>query len=388
MASRPEPLARPAAQPGPGLPQTPNLPPARAWTPGLFRLVRAGLSCGSAGLALLVSTAGCGSPAYYSQAIRGHLQIMADRTPCQRLIEDPKVSADLKGSLVTARRLCEFAQHELSLEANGHFQHYADIGRPFVVWNLYAARELSLEAKTWGYPVVGRLDYRGYFDESAARRYARRLEEQGWETYIEGATAYSTLGWFRDPLLNTFLRFEEAAVAETLFHELAHQRVFAPGDTDFNEAYATVVGREGTRRWMRSRGDTGALRTWEESLELEEHYVATALAARNRLQCLYSQYSGPHEPPGGEDTVRARKRDILNRLATDLASLLGNDMPSGEEWNHARLNSLATYYELVPAFDALLAAHGGDLCAFHEAVGRIAHLPASERVPALQSQAH
>jgi len=334
---------------------------------------------------LLAVAAGCGSPAYYSQAARGHLQIMSHRIPCQRLIEDPEASAELKARLVTARQMCEFAERELSLEANGHFQHYADVGRPFVVWNVYAARELSLEAKTWWYPAVGRLDYRGYFKKSAARREAARLEQHGWETFVEGVTAYSTLGWFRDPLLNTFLWSGEPALAETLFHELAHQRVFASGDTDFNEAFATVVGREGARRWMQSRRETAELQVWEASLELEERYVATALAARDALQHLYSRDAGAQPPAGGKETVRIQKRKILNRLGEDLAAQFGKTTASGQEWNHARLNSLATYYDLVPSFETLLAAHGGDLRAFHEAVEHLAHLPASERLSALQA---
>jgi predicted aminopeptidase len=187
-------------------------------------------------------------------------------------------------------------------------------------------------------------------------------------------------------LLNTFLEFNEATVAETLFHELAHQRVFARGDTDFNEAYATVVGREGARRWMRSRGESDALHEWEKSVELEDSYVATALAARDRLQDLYSRYDGTRPSASREEGVRAQKRDVLSQLAADLAALSGSNTASAGEWNHARLNSLATYYELVPAFEDLLAVHGGDLRAFHEDVGRIADLPASERVAALRGQ--
>jgi predicted aminopeptidase len=316
--------------------------------------------------------------------------MMAARTPCQELIENPKTSTELKTRLLQAGQLCDFAGRELGLEAGRHYQHYADLGRPYVVWNVYAAPEFSVQPKTWRYPYVGRLEYRGYFRESDARRYAARMAEKGWEVHVEGASAYSTLGWFHDPLLNTFLWAEEADLAETIFHELAHQRLFIPGDSDFNEAFATMVGREGARRWLQSQGDVKALEAWEHASEREERYVALALAARGKLEQLYAGLAVQNAEPARPDLVRDQKRVILEEMcrqqralwAKDSREASGGSIRAGS-WNNARLNAMATYYELVPAFQTLFAAQRHDLAAFYKAVERMADLDPEQRLATL-----
>src|SRR5437870_13051214 len=182
---------------------------------------------------------------YYLQAIRGEFQILVHRHSIEKLIANSKTPVTLKQQLELVRRLRTFAGTELKLLVDGNYEKYADVHRKYVVWNVQAAPPFSLEPKVWWYPFVGRLACRGYISEKRAREYGSRLAKQGFDVYVDGVEAYSTLGWFKDPLLNTFIYDGEPELAELLFHELAHKRVFANGDTDFNEAYATTVGREG-----------------------------------------------------------------------------------------------------------------------------------------------
>src|SRR5262245_58234042 len=212
-----------------------------------------------AGVLCLPWLAGCGTVGYYAQAIRGQCQILHRQEPIARLLQDTNTPPRLRQRLELVLRLREFAERDLGLDANGHYRHYADLRRPFAVWNVYAAPEFSLKAKAWWYPVVGRLEYQGYFDEAKARRYASRLATDGYDVYVGGVPAYSTLGWFRDPVLNTFVFDDDVDLADTLLHELAHQRLFVAGDTDFNEAFATAVAEAGVQRWLRAADDQPAL---------------------------------------------------------------------------------------------------------------------------------
>ena len=211
-------------------------------------------------LALMAVTllTGCQTASYYTQAVRGHLQIVHRQQPIAELLQQPGTPEPLKARLRLVLAMREFAAQELRFPVNGHYLRYADLGRSNVVWNVTATPEFSMTAMDWWYPVVGRLAYRGYFVESAARQHAAELAAQGFDVDVGGVQAYSTLGWFRDPVLNTFVHEPETELAELLFHELAHQRLFVSGDTDFNDAFAEAVSEEGTRRWLHAKhGDAG-----------------------------------------------------------------------------------------------------------------------------------
>jgi predicted aminopeptidase len=215
-------------------------------------------------LAALIS--GCHTASYYQQAASGQLEILSKREPIAELLADSQTRPALRDKLQLVLDLREFAEHELRLKTDGHYLLYADLGRRFVVWNVYAAPEFSLEPKKWWYPVVGSLKYRGFFSEEDAKRYGADMAKQGYDVYVGGVDAYSTLGWFKDPVLNTFIHHSPPELAELLFHELAHQRVFAKGDTDFNEAFATAVGEEGVRRWIAAHGDAEMRAQYEVAL--------------------------------------------------------------------------------------------------------------------------
>jgi len=347
-------------------------------------------------LLLLVAAVltGCQTVSYYTQAVRGHCQVLARRQSCEKLIADPNTPAELKAKLRLAGEIREFAQRELKLPVNGHYQHFADVGRRYVVWNVTASPEFSLESKTWWYPIVGSLDYHGYFAESGARKYADRLNQKGFDTNVEGVEAYSTLGWFKDPLLNTFIHHPEAALAEILFHELAHQRVFVSGDTDFNEAFATVVGQEGARQWLRAKGDAALLEQYLTALRRNVQFVQLVAEAREKLEVLYGDErtsdrkikATKRSPETPTEQLRQEKQLILDELRREYEKLKAEwDAYTGyDAWftgslNNAQLNSVATYYDLVPAFEQLLKSNNEDLEKFYAAVKKLAKLPNAER---------
>ncbi len=361
-----------------------------------------------AGLAalLLAALTGCHSVGYYAQAIRGHFHILSRARPIADRLADPVTPAPLKEKLQLVLKLREFAEKKLDLPANGHYLRYADIGRRFAVWNVYAAPEFSLEAKTWWYPLVGNLEYQGYFSEAKARRYAAKLEGQGFDVYVGGVQAYSTLGWFRDPALNTFIDDTEADLADLLFHELAHQRLFVAGDTDFNEAFATAVAEDGVRRWLSGTSNQAALHEYLTGLDRKDQFVALVSKTRAELESLYARVpGGPEAGPvkGAErlatgvisqkrvvrvspEQLRAAKQRIIEQLRHDYellkAQWSGYDGYDG--WfhlpiNNAQLNDVDAYYTLVPAFHRIFRASEGESKHFFREVGALAKLRKEER---------
>jgi predicted aminopeptidase len=344
---------------------------------------------------LLVVTAvcGCQTVSFYKQAIAGQYELFAHQESVDKLASAPDTPIPLRDKLRLVQELRQFAKQELKLPVDGHYQKYVDVHRQFVVWNVEAAPEFSLEPKSWWYPVVGRLDYRGYFSKKAAQKYSQYLRGKGYDVYLGGVEAYSTLGWFKDPLLNTFI-FEPAPdLAEIIFHELGHQRVFARGDTDFNEAFATTVGQEGARRWLRARGDTNAYTIYTNELRHTDQFVHLVGATRARLLTLYGdrvteegKVKETKEKSIPPDHLRIEKERIMNELKEQFAKARtewGSDTQYddwfGHEVNNAQLNSVAAYYDLVPAFERLLASNGGDLEKFYEAAERLSKMPKKER---------
>src|SRR5215831_4608723 len=224
-------------------------------------------------LMIVIGASGCMSMRYYAQAIHGQYQVLAHRQRIDKLIANPQTPAKLRQQLQLVQELRKFAQADLKLPVGDSYNKYVDVHRKYVVWDVQAAPPYSLQPKTWWYPFLGRLAYRGYFSEKSARDYGDRLTKKGFDVYVDGVEAYSTLGWLKDPLLNTFMDSSESELAELLFHELAHKRLFISGDTDFNEAFATIVGQEGTRRWLRARNEDNALIAYEAELQRDQQFV-------------------------------------------------------------------------------------------------------------------
>ncbi len=357
------------------------------------------------GLALAaVLLTGCQSVGYYGQAIHGQFEIFAGRRAISELLADPQTPAALREKLQLVLDLRAFAEKELRLPANGHYLRYVELNRRYVVWSVHAAPEFSLAPKTWWYPVVGSLKYRGYFSEPAARRYAASLAGKGDDVFVEGVEAYSTLGWFRDPVLSTFIHHQGPGLAEVIFHELAHQRVFVGGDTDFDEAFATAVAEEGLRRWLRAANDPAALEKYEAGRRRNDQFVQLIMSARRQLEVLYGEQKGGGDagkgrgPHASAEVMRQQKERVIAGLRRDYKQLKAQwgGYAGYDDWfaqplnnaqqslNNAQLNTVATYYDLVPAFDSLLRANDGDLEKFYREVRKLAKLSKEERHRRLQ----
>jgi predicted aminopeptidase len=351
-------------------------------------------------LLAVLALSGCRSLSFYGQAIKGQYQIVAHQQKIQKLLADPQTPAPLKAKLELVQSLRAFAGKDLQLPVDGLYEKYADVHRVFVVWNVEAAPEFSLQPKTWWYPFLGSLDYRGYFSKDDARKYGAGLQTKGYDVYVGGVTAYSTLGWFKDPVLNTFIFDAEPDLAETIFHELGHQRVFTGGDTDFNEAFATTVGQEGARRWFRAKGDQAALETYLAEVRRTTQFARLIADTRDRLVTLY----GDERTEGGKikatknkravppEQLRRQKQELLDRLQREYTQLKAQwgGAKDYDPWfarpvNNAQLNSVAAYYDLVPGFERLLEQNGGDLGKFYEAADRLTHEPKAQRDRRLRS---
>ncbi len=350
-------------------------------------------------LLLTFTWVGCENLRYYNQAINGQYQILTTKRSIDKLIKDGETPADLKQKLQLVVDIRRYAQKELKLPVDGQYLQYADVHRRFVVWNVYAADEFSLEPKSWTFPIVGKATYRGYFSEKAARDYAARLKKQGYDVHVGGIEAYSTVGWFHDPVLNTFINNSGVDLAETLFHELAHQTAFAKGDTDFNEALATAIAEEGLRRWISTTATPQAAAEYRASLERKDQFIRLVMNTRQQLENLYRQSTPPNTQLASLSTVpvragdkRQRKELIIEGLRQEYQRLKtekwgGN--PEYDSWfskpiNNAKLNTVATYYELVPAFNRLLDKCKGDLPLFYRELRKIARLPKAERQATLE----
>ncbi len=337
---------------------------------------------------------GCQTVSYYTQAVQGECQILSRQRPINKLLADPTTPDLLKRKLDLVLELRTFAEAQLKLPVNGHYFKYADLERPFVLWNVFAAPEFSLEAKSWHYPIVGQLEYRGYFEETDARHCAGQLTDQGFDVYVGGVEAYSTLGWFHDPVLNTFIYESETDLADILFHELAHQLLFVSGDTDFNEAFATAVAEEGVRRWWHARNDPAAYEAFLARRRHEEEFVQVVLAARSELEKLYRRSTASPPVPGAKKSeagqwtaeLRRQKQLVFDQLREQCQALEtrwhngrdhGTALPG--ELNNAYLNSVDTYYRLLPAFHALLEQQHGDLAGFYKEVRALKKLKKEER---------
>jgi len=336
-----------------------------------------------AGLAAAGMLVACTEAGYYTQCVTGHWDVLRRCRPISDLLADPALPADRRARLGRILAARDFATASLGLPDNGSYRKFADLERPFVVWNVVAAPEFSLQAKQWCFPVAGCVSYRGYYDEAAARAEAARLAGEGFEVDVYGVQAYSTLNWFDDPVLNTFLDGPELQAAALVFHELAHQVVYVADDSRFNEAFARTVEIEGVRRWLGQTGTTDEWRQYREQTGRGEQFQQLLRNVRERFAELYER-SLPVA------AMRAAKQEVLTDFAHDYAALkvswggyAGYDPWLARGLNNARLASLATYHDLVPAFQGLLAAQGGDLPAFYRQVRELASLPSPERLARL-----
>jgi predicted aminopeptidase len=357
---------------------------AQGFSPFL-RIVRRRWLLAVALVALVVACASCSTVGFYAQAVQGHFALIAAAKPIPLWLDDPAVPDDLKRRLQRAQKMRSFASSELGLPDNGSYTAYADLKRPAAVWNVFATPELSLQLKNWCYPLFGCVSYRGYFHLSGAEALANELRAQGYEVNVAPVPAYSTLGWFDDPLLNTFINQGEGELARLIFHELAHQVAYAKDDTVFNESFATTVERAGVRRWLDAEGDPATRAAYALQAQRRADFLGMLREHRDLLSANYERVAS-------DDDKRARKREIFAALQTAYARVKterwggwgGYDRYFSQSLNNAHLAAIGAYNDLVPGFEALLRAEGDDLPRFYVRVKRLAGEDAAQRAKALQ----
>ena len=327
----------------------------------------------------------CESVSYYSQAARGQLSIMMGRQDIEALLEDTALSMELREKFTLVLEIRDYAASDMLLPVASNYSSYVDVQREHAVWNVFAAPEFSTQALNWCYPIAGCVSYRGYFSEESAQRYGEKLAEQGFDVYTGGVDAYSTLGWFDDSLLSTVLNRSDYQLAGLIFHELAHQIVYVPGDTTFNESFATAVEREGIRRWLEQRGQAELVAPALINMQRQEEFVALVSAWRVQFDELYLEQLS-------DDEMRQRKRSLQEEMRADYNAVKAtwDDYNGYDNWfsrslNNAQLSTVSSYNDLVPAFDTLLAENGDDLAEFYSAVKGLAGLDAGERSAALDA---
>ena len=343
------------------------------------------------GIAASLATAACSTLSYYAQAINGQYQLIDRQRPISAILKDPSTPAPLRARLTEVVHIREFAVKQLDLPDNGSYHNYVDLGRKYVVWDVYAAPLLSLQPRKWCFPIAGCVAYRGYFSRVAAEQYARLLHRRGFDVYVAGVTAYSTLGWLRDPVLSTILRGRNTRVAGLIFHELAHQKLYVPGDTTFDESFAVAVSRAGVERWLLASGDSRELHRYREQRRRQAQVMALLLRYRSRLAALYSS----DEPRARKLLDKQRIFAGLRAAYTRLEESWGEKYPHIGQYfrniNNAYLVPIGLYDCDVGAFDSLLASVGGKLPAFYAKARQIGNLPPEQRrraLAALRPQNH
>ena len=346
------------------------------WPYPYLRLLCAVILC-------VLGLASCGTVRFYAQAAKGQAQMLWRARPIPVVIAEPTTKPTLRKRLELVQALRAFAGSELHLPTSSIFTSYADLGRKYAVYVVYAAPEFSAEAKGWWYPVVGTLKYRGFFDEASAKKEADKLKAQGFDVLMSGVEAYSTLGWFNDPVLNTFIGREEGDLAELLFHELTHARLFLPGDTDFNEALATSVAQEGVKRWFTHKHAPDELKAYEQGLGKDNEIIHLLLQTRGELKRLYATEQTPVSMRQAKATTLATLNKRYAEVRTRWNGDSRYDRFFSKPVNNARLCTIAAYHDLVPTFSKKIRDHHGDLEAFFREMEALGPLDSKARLAAL-----
>ena len=324
--------------------------------------------------------AACQSLGYYAQSARGQIQLLNRSEPIDNLLQEKNADEKLRQKLAWIKEVREFASEELDLPKNKSYTRYADIDRNYVVWNIFAAPELSLDPYRWCYPIVGCQAYRGYFSRQPAVDYAGRLREQGYDVSVGGVRAYSTLGWFDDPVINTFIHYPENDLAGLIFHELAHQVVYVKGDTVFNESFATLVEIRGVEKWLKQHATPDELSSYRRNQDFENDVISLIMRHKKALDHLYRSRLS-------DDAKRAQKQQIFSALKQEYQRLKISGEKSKSAWdswfardlNNANMIAIGAYYAKVDDFNRMFENAGGDFSAFYGEVKKLAKLSKRQR---------
>ena len=328
---------------------------------------------------------GCSAVSYYAQAVQGQLDVMAASRPVEAVLADDATTETVRVRLEKLAEMRRFAVEELHLTESDSYRDYADLDREAMVWSVVAAPWDSLEPRQWCYPVVGCASYRGYFTRAAAERYAQILSAEGWDVAVEPVPAYSTLGWFDDPLPSTVIRWPIADIAALLFHERAHETLYVAGDSAFNEAYATLVEREGVRRWLDRFGSERAVRARLQYEQRRVDFLHLINEARARLQALYAARLEHDELARRKQATIDQLKDAYLRQRAEWGDYSGYDRWFEQPLNNAHFAGISTYNALLPALERVLQQAGGDMLRFQAACADLAGLTQAERHARLQA---
>ncbi|MBV8658948.1 MAG: aminopeptidase [Burkholderiales bacterium] len=327
--------------------------------------------------------AGCANLAYLSQAAQGEATVLKEARPIPEVIADPETPPTVAEKLKTAQEMRRFAVDELKLPDNNSYTRYTDTGRAYVLWNIVSTPALSLKPVESCFPIAGCLAYRGYYDEKEARAWAKARADLGEDVFLYGVPAYSTLGWFGDPLLNTTVRYGELSLGRLIFHELAHQVLYVKGDSAFNEAFATAVELEGIERWLARRNNPRLSEAYRKSEERQAAFMALMGEARGKLQVLYASTQTDAEKRAAKQHIQEETKAAYTALKATWGGYDGYDHWFDPVPNNAHMASLATYRRLVPAFRELICEHGGDFTAYYADVRILAQKNKAARDEAL-----
>jgi predicted aminopeptidase len=321
---------------------------------------------------MMAMLSGCSPVSYYAQAVGGQISLLIKREPIVRVMEDRQSSPELVRQLNLISDALIFAEQSLGLPVGGSYSSFVRIDRPHLVWNVFAAPAFSVQPLHWCFPVAGCVSYRGYFKEAAAQRFADQLYRQGYDVYVGGVDAYSTLGWFDDPIPSTILRRADHRIVGLIFHELAHQIVYLPGDTVFNESFATFVEQQGLHQWLRARDDLETYQRYLAEQELQREFTDFVSGYRKQFAALYAE---PAE-------ARAQKQALQESMRAEWFAKTGGQ--AYRAWfegplNNAQLATVSAYNDFVPAFEQLFEQSGQSLTSFYERAQELARQPADRR---------
>ena len=332
----------------------------------------------------LAGFAGCSTLGYYLQAFNGQMELNRKARPIPQVLDDEHTPAELKKRLEHVQEIRRFASHDLALPDNGSYRRYADLQRPYVVWNVFATKEFSVVPQQWCFPIAGCVGYRGYFAQEAADAFAAQQRKAGLDVYVGGVPAYSTLGWMDDPVLNTFIRYPDTEIARLVFHELAHQLVYLPGDSTFNESFATTVELEGVKRWLAVQGTPEQLAEFQAAQARKRDFAELVTRYRDKLELLYASGIDAQAMHSAKAQTFEQMLADYQALRAQWGGFAGYDWWFAQPLNNAQIASVAMYTQLVPGFQKLLADSGGDLPRFYQAVKALAKMPEKERLAVLE----
>lgn len=322
---------------------------------------------------------GCSSVGFYAQAVQGHMALMRARVPLDQALSGSALSEVERRKLEIAREARRYAVTELGLPDNGSYTSWVKLDRPAVTWNVVATQPYSMRPEQWCFPIAGCLSYRGYFERADADRYAASLADQGLDVAVNGSAAYSSLGWFEDPLVSTMMRGSDTSLVGVLFHELAHQQLYVSDDSSFNESFATFVELAGVEQWLRDADQAQQAAPWRAQRTRRDAFVALLADTRKRLTDVFSSGGEPAQLQAAKDAEYARLSRDYQSLKASWGGYSGYDSWFRRPVNNARLAGVGTYTQWVDAFAALFEQSGRDFHRFFESAAALGELPRAER---------